>query len=153
MCLTSIINEILLFDQHHQQDYVGRPASLMRSCWLTSITSKTMLVDQHHQWDLAGWQASPCCLTSITSKTMLVHQLNQHQTSIDQHGVLGYLNVFIASYDVTTLCCHGAKCRWRAGSDRKHYNKLKMPMICVVYGCSNRSNHVEFLWSSKSCCS
>lgn len=28
---------------------------------------------------------------------------------------------------------------------RKHYNTLKMPMFCVVYGCSNRSNHEEFL--------
>jgi len=56
MCLTSIINEILLFDQHHQQDYVGRPASLMRSCWLTSITNETLLVDRHHH---AVWPASP----------------------------------------------------------------------------------------------
>jgi len=36
---------------------------------------------------------------------------------------------------------------------RKHYNTLKMPMFCVVYGCSNRSNHEEFLSCAKSCCS
>ncbi len=49
----------------------------------------------------------------------------------------------LVSRDVTLLHRESAKFRWRAGSEIAEDLPVpseKMPMFCVVYGCSNRSN-------------